>query len=145
MTANAIDNAISRLQTLALRCTSVSIKSAPDYPVEDAGMLPLSIAYISSGELSVGEASTAAFIPVVLNVDFHFNRVSMKQAYQQIDQIAYEYGRRLAGDPTLNGKVDTIIYPVTYRAFPSTWDKVTTQLLQFSIPVKILDTPQATT
>jgi hypothetical protein len=141
---NAIDDAINRLQHLALRCTSVRIKSAPDFPVEDAGMLPLSIAHAVQGEITVGDASTVGFVPCTISVDFYFNRVSMKQAYEQIDAIIDEYGRRLAGDPTLNGKVDTIIFPVPYSVRPATWDKVATQMLQFLVSVKVLDTPQTT-
>ena len=142
---NTVDDAIARLQALALQCTSVIIKAAPSYPVEDTSVLPLSIAHLSNGEITVGEASTIGFIPTVVMVDFHFSRTSIKQAYQQCNLIFYEYSKRLAGDPTLNGKVDTIIFPVSWRVQPSQWDKVTTQLLRFSIPVKILDIPQAST
>jgi hypothetical protein len=142
---NAIDNAIARLQDLALSCTSVIIKAAPDYPVEDASILPMSIAYFYNGTIESGDASTVAFLPTVINVDFYFSRVSLKQAYQQSDAIYFEYGCKLKGDPTLNGKVDTIIFPIQIMSRAMEWNKIAVQMLRFSIPVKIIDTPQVST
>lgn len=141
---NNIDNAIARLQAIALQCTSTTIKAAPNYPAEDAMVLPLSIAYLASGSVSADNATDTRILPTI-NVDFHFSRLSMKNAYTQIDAIAQEFSQRLGGDPTLNGTVSTIVFPVTFSTGPTQWDKVITQMLRFVVPVKILQTPTAST
>lgn len=137
---SVIDDAIARLQDHVLACTTVTVKSAPDYPVSDAGMLPIAIAHITGGS---GQADTADQTRLLLsaNVDIHFARNVLKDAYQKIDKIAIEYLQRLAGDPTLNGTVDTIIFPVTFEVTPTQWDAVATQMVSFTVQFKELTTP----
>lgn len=137
---SAIDAAINRLQQIALACTSLKIRGAPDYPVEDAGVLPLAIAYIAEGNGQVDEATTARLL-LTLRVDIHVSRVSIKAAYQQLNSIIPEYLRRLAGDPTLAGAVDTIVFPVAFTVSPAEWDKVITQMVSFTIPIKSREAP----
>jgi hypothetical protein len=136
-----IDNAIKRLQAIALACEDVKIKHAPDYPIDDAAVMPFSIAHLISGTSQADNASTCRFLPVVA-VDFHFSRVSIGNAYKQIDLIAIEYARRLSGDPTLAGAVDTIVFPVSFQVVAAEWDRVATQMLRFSVPLKTLETPR---
>lgn len=140
---SVIDDAISRLQAIALACTSETIKEAPDYPPEDAAILPMAVAYIASG---TGQADNATDVRLLLtvNVDIHFNRISMKSAYRQINNIIPEYLERLAGDPTLDGNVDTIVFPVSFDVGPSEWDKLITQCVTFTVPLKFLEDPQTT-
>lgn len=135
-----VDDAIDRLQTLALACTTVNVRGAPSKPVEDASVLPLAIAHITEGSGSADDASTARLL-LTVNVDFHFNRVSMKGAYTEINKLIPEYLQRLAGDPTLNGKVDTIIFPVTFSVSAAQWDRVTTQMVSFRVPMKFIESP----
>ena len=146
-----IDDAISRLQAIALQCSipsagpsSTALKAAPAYPIEDATALPMAIACLTSGTASPDNASTARILPTV-RVDFHFSRVSLKNAYAQADAVAQEFSQRLCGDPTLNGTVSTIIFPVNFTVSPAQWDKITTQMLSFTIPLKLLKTPTAST
>lgn len=136
---NAIDDAIRRLQTLSQACTSVSVKSAPNYPTENAEPCPFSIAHLASGTGITQSAGMLRFMPVI-GVDFYFSVTSLKQAYAQIDLIALEFMQRLGGDPTLNAKVDTIIFSegVTFEtAGLVTWGNVDFLLLRFLVPVKI--------
>jgi hypothetical protein len=135
-----IDAAIQRLQAISLACTGVKIKHAPDKPVDDAAVLPFSIAHLTEGTASADNATTLRFLPIVA-VDFHFSRISLKQAYSQIDLIAREYPRRLAADPTLGGAVDTITFPISFSVAAAEWDRVTTLVLRFSIPLKTLENP----
>jgi hypothetical protein len=135
-----VDDAIDRLQTIALSCTTVKIKGAPSKPVSDAMVLPLAIAYIAEGSGSADDATTARLL-LTVNVDFHFDRMSLKSAYTEINKLIPEYLQRLAGDPTLNGKVDTIIFPVTFNVSAAAWDKVTTQMVSFKIPLKFIESP----
>ena len=135
-----IDDAVDRLQTLALACTSVNVKGAPSKPVEDAMVLPLAIAHISEGSGSCDDVTTARLL-LTVSVDFHFSRVSMKSAYTEINKLIPEYLQRLAGDPTLNAKVDTIIFPVTFSVSAAQWDRVTTQMVSFKIPLKFRESP----
>ena len=135
-----IDDAIARLQYHALAITSTTVRGAPAYPVEDATVLPLAIAYISDGTGSADDSTTARLL-LTVKVDFHVNRMSMKSAYTELNNIIPEYLRRLAGDPTLNGKVDTIVFPVSFQVMPAQWDRVVTQMASFSVPLKFRETP----
>jgi hypothetical protein len=142
---SVVDSAISRLAALALACSSsdVTIKFAPEKPVDDATTLPLVISHIISGQGVASNSTTLQFEPVIA-VDFHFSRISLRQAYTEINAVVPAYMNRLAGDPTLSGSVDTIQFPVTYEVTPADWDKVTTQMLRFSVSVKTLETPVST-
>ena len=135
-----IDDAIARLQYHALAISSATVRGAPSYPVEDATVLPLAIAYISDGTGSIDDSTTTRLL-LTVKVDFHVNRMSMKSAYTELNNIIPEYLRRLAGDPTLNGKVDTIVFPVTFAVMPAQWDRVVTQMASFSVPLKFRETP----
>ena len=137
-----IDDAITSLQAHALACTTLNprIKAAPAYPVMDAAVLPLSIAHISQGTGSMDDMTSTRFI-FTIAIDVHFNRQSIKAAYTQIDAFIPEFFQRLGGDPTLGGKVDTIVFPVSFNVVPAQWDQVTTQMVSFQVPVKFRETP----
>lgn len=144
---NSIDNAIARIQALSQALTSVTIKSAPNYPVENAEPFPFSVAYLGGGQLQFGNATTLYHFPA-LSVEFHFSRANLKQAYQQINAVALEFGKRLAGDPTLNGTVSTIVgggeQRISYTVHPFEWGQIQSQMLLFTVPYKALESPQAT-
>jgi len=135
-----IDDAVARLQYHALAISSEIVRGAPSYPTEDAMVLPLAIAYIANGTGSIDDSTTARLL-LTVNVDFHVNRASMKSAYTQLNNIIPEYLRRLAGDPTLNAKVDTIVFPVSFTVMPAQWDRITTQMASFQVPLKFRETP----
>jgi hypothetical protein len=145
-TPNSVDGAIARLQALARACSSVTIKSAPDYPVENAEPLPFSIAHLVSGN-GIAQNATSTKLIMTAGVDFLFTRDNLKLAYQQSDAIAFEYMQRLHGDPTLNGTIDTIIMtndqPATFSVEPFEWGAVTLHGLLFTIAFKTLETPMA--
>lgn len=136
----SIDGAIQRLQTLALASTDVTIRAAPDYPVEGADWLPMSIAHLGIGALTEVEATFATHLLSVF-VDVHFSIASLKAAYAQIDLFIPEYLKRLAGDPTLNDTVDTIVFPVTWQVLAMEWDQLVTAGVRITVPLKILETP----
>jgi len=142
---SVIDTAILRIQTLALACSSsdVTVKQAPTYPIDSAMALPLVITHILGGNGRVNEATTLK-LESTLAVDFHFNRQSLKQAYTEINAIWPAFQARMAGDPTLNGAVDTIQFPIPGEILPAEWDGVTTQMLRFTVQVKTLETPVST-
>jgi len=150
---NAIDNAIARLQNIAAACTSVTFKSAKDYPVDNIEPFPCSICYIGGGTFMLTNKTIHHNFPI-LNLELHFSRVNILQTYQQIDAIALELPKRLAGDPTLDGTIETILAtrdsPVTYTVRPFQWSAqgvtpvITSQMLMFTIPIKTLQAPQST-
>lgn len=151
---NVIDNAVARLQDISQAMTSVTIKSAPDYAIENADPLPMSVAYLASGSFQAMNATTTIFLPVI-NVEFHFSRQNLKQAYKDIYAVALEFSQRLHGDVTLNGYVDTIFtsdnQSIPYTVRPYSWGKPTntapeffTQMLLFEIPFKYITTPTST-
>lgn len=138
-----IDNAIARLQYLALSVDLVepqAVRVAPDYPIENADVLPMSIAHAGAGEFSMASDFGRSFPN--LYVDFHFNRANLKMAYRNIDALIYQYPAILAGDPTLNGQIDSIVFPVSW-ADPTVvqYDSIQTLMVRFTVPVKILQTP----
>jgi hypothetical protein len=137
-----IDDTVLRIQALAIACAGV--KAAPEYPTDDAGVLPLAIAHITSGNVTQVVA-TDTKIMVDITVDFHFDRNVLRLTYQKIDALIPDFLQRLGGDPTLNGTVSTIKYPVTFTVGPAQWDSIITQMVSFTIPVKFpLLTPTVT-
>ena len=140
---SAVDSAIARLQDIVQSCTDTTVTSAPDYPIEDATSLPLAITHITDGTGNADNATTAQ-LNLNLSVDVHFARVNIKDAYTRINKIIPEFLCRLAGDPTLNGTVDTIIFPVAVSVAPAQWNTIVTQMVTFTVPVKLLETPIAT-
>jgi hypothetical protein len=138
--ANAIDNAAARVQDIVLQMSSITIKSAPDYPIEAADACPFVASFAGSGEFYAGNATMLKNFPV-LNVEFHLSRVNIKQMQQQINAIVYEFPRRIAGDPTLNGTVETVVMTdesrITYTVTPFEWAGVTTQRVLFQLPIKL--------
>ena len=137
---SVIDDAITKLQAHALALTDTEINGAPDKPIESASVLPLAIAHISEGTGQADDVTTARLL-LTVSVDIHVSRAIMKSAYTQINNIIPEYLKRLAGDPTLGGTVDTINFPVSFAVSPAVWDAVTTQMISFKVPLKFLETP----
>lgn len=142
-----LDNAIARIQDIALAMTTVSIKSAPDYPVENADPFPMVASYVGGGQFNFGNADTLFNFPNI-TVEFHFARTNIRQTEKDIRAVVLEFPKRLAGDPTLNGIVSTVIgggeNRISYTRRPFAWGQVTSEMLLFTIPIKIMDTPQAT-
>jgi hypothetical protein len=141
---NAVDNAIARVQDIALAMTTITIKSAPDYPIENVDPLPMVSTYLAGGQFRLTNATIHHNFPA-LRVEFHVSRVNLRQAYQQINAIALEFPKRLAGDPTLNGTITTVLAtedsPIAYEVRPFEWGQVTTQMIAFTIPIKTLQAP----
>jgi len=138
-----IDTAIQRIQTLALASSS-DMKLAPDKPITNAATLPMSLAHLGGGQSAATNSTTNVFIPTIF-VDFYFNSSWLKQAFTQIDSVIVNFANRLAGDPTLNGTRDTIVFPVTWEA-PSTAEigGIDMLMVRFNVPVKSLETPVST-
>jgi hypothetical protein len=159
---SSIDTAIARIQDIALALNtitdvngnSVVILSAPDYPIEAAPPFPACSSYLGGGEFNMVNATVHKNFPNIVT-EFHLSRVNVKQAYKQINAIAIEFPQRLAGDPTLNGTVETIVSGldnrVTYTVRPFIWreqtntqSQIMSQMIAFTIPVKLLKSPIAT-
>jgi hypothetical protein len=45
--------------------------------------------------------------------------------------------RRLAGDPSLNGEVSTVVFPVNVEVSPMKWNNQDTLMAAFTVPVKV--------
>ena len=131
----SLDGAIQRIQALALSSTDTTIKAAPDYPVDDATILPLSISYIKGGTAQADDAGTSRLL-ITLGCDVHFSRDNIKLTYKQIDLFVPEFLKRLSGDPTLNGTVQTIVYPIAFSVVPAQFNTIVTQMVTFDITVK---------
>jgi len=128
-----IDDAIARLQALAL--ASTYIKGAPTYPPEDAAVLPMAVAWIASGNANEINATDLKFIMNV-NVDVHINNSILKESYTRVNAIIPDYIKRLGGDPTLNGTVSTIVFPIDFMVGPADWGTIPTLMIRFNVPIK---------
>lgn len=139
-----IDNAVAELQRIVSEITDVTIKSFPEYPIENADPFPFSAAYLSTGEAEFTNASMTKIFPV-LTLELHFNRTKLADAYKKINAVAIELPCRLAKDPTLAGTVSTIIATkeqrMTWEVVPFEYGAVKSQMLKFNIPFKTLQTP----
>jgi hypothetical protein len=144
---NDIDRAAARIQDLVRAIPGITIKSAPDYPGENAEPLPFCVVYAANGAFHATNATVLHNFPVIA-VEFHFSRLNLKQMQQQINTVVYEFPRRLAGDPTLDGNVITVLMTqenqVEYTSGPFEWAGVTTHRLLFPVPIKLRPTPQTT-
>jgi hypothetical protein len=149
---NAIDNAIARIQDIAAALSTIPptgtvMHAEADYPTEAAQAFPFCISYLSAGRFRATNATIHHNFPII-KVEMHFNRVNLKQAYQQIHAAALEFPKRLVADPTLNGTVTTIIFgsesEIEYGVRPFDYGTIKSQVLEFDIPIKLLVTPQAT-
>lgn len=159
---SSIDDAIARIQDIALALNtltdvagnSIALANAADYPVENIPPFPACVSYLGGGDFMLTNASIHHNFPVV-NVEFHLSRVNIRQSFMQVNQIAVEFPQRLAGDPTLNGKVVTVVggsdSRITYTVRPFTWREqsgtqaaVISTMLLFNVPIKLLKSPVAT-
>ncbi|MFA7254002.1 MAG: hypothetical protein WC107_05625 [Patescibacteria group bacterium] len=134
-----IDTAIQRIQTIAKATVfdgTNTFKNAPDYPTDDASILPLVITHISGGNVTQVNATDTKLIVNIMS-EIHFNRSILRITYQMIDTFIPDFIQRLGGDPTLASSASTIIYPVTFTVGPAEWDSIITQMVSFTIPVKL--------
>jgi hypothetical protein len=139
---SSIDNAIARLQDIALSSTDLTIRHAPDYPSVDATAFPMAIAHLSSGEGTAVAEWMELFSDI--SVDVYFPAVDLRKTYADIDAYAAEFMRRLSGDPALAANVDTIVFPVTFNVQAAEYNNVSTLMLTFNIRVKTMETQLTT-
>ena len=149
---NALDNAIARIQNIAAALSTVpptgtTVRAENDYPSEAAQAFPFCISYLGGGRFRATNATIHHNFPIV-KVEMHFSRVNLKQAYQQINAAAIEFPKRLVADPTLDGTVQTIVFgqesEIEYTARPFEYGTIKSQVLEFEIPIKLLQSPQST-
>lgn len=142
--ADEVTNAVVQVQAIVAALTSVTFKSRPTYPIENADPFPMSIVYMSGGNLIASNKSTAHIFPTI-RAEFHFSRANLQDVYPTIYNVAIEFARRLAGNPTLTGTVDTIVATndaqLPFEARPFDWGKVVSEALIFEIPLKLLKAP----
>ena len=141
-----IDDAVVKIQTHALLVTyddadSKTIRSAPNYPVESASVLPLAVTYVGEGECQ-RDNSTDVRLLYTMVTEIHVDPTHLRSAFSQLNNIIVDFEKRLAGDPTLDGTVDTITFPILHEE-PSgaLWNDNTTMMVRFKIPIKIKTTP----
>ena len=135
-----VDKAINAIQNLALEIQPINIKAAPDYIPESAAVLPLAATHITGGTGSADDATQARLL-LNINCDIHIQRDNIAFAYRQTNSIIPDFLQRLAGDPTLDGTVQTIIFPVTVTVSPADYNGIVTQMISFTIPIKFLEEP----
>jgi hypothetical protein len=140
---SVIDDVVSRLQALSDAVVDAVINATPDYPTDDFSVQPMSIAHITEGDITQRTA-TDTMMMMTVDVDFHWPREDIAWTYKQIDKLIVEYCRRLGGDPTLDGAVDTIEYPVPFIVVFADWNDVQTQMVKFRVRFKELETPLTT-
>lgn len=133
-----VDTVIQRIQTIAKATAydgTKTVSNAPDYPTDDASILPLAITHVGSGSITQINATDTKFM-LNISTEVHFDRGILRLTYQKIDTFIPDFIQRLGGDPTLASSVSTIVYPVTFTVQPAEWDSIITQMVAFAIPVK---------
>lgn len=132
-----IDDAIARLQDIALASTDITIKHAPDYPSPDLTALPTAITHLVGGQGTPVADWCELFSDI--SVDVYFPAVDLRKTYQDIDKFAAEFVRRISGDPALAANVDTIVFPVTFQLQPNTYNDTPALMLSFAVRVKTME------
>lgn len=130
--------AVARVQAIAKQCTGM--KSTPAQPTETVEVLPITISWPEDGTLTPNDATFTTGLHTI-RCEMHVNRAMLRLAVQTLTGWAEQFPKLLAGDPTLDGAVDTIVFPVTYTVQSIQWDDTPTLALVWRVPVKILAAP----
>lgn len=133
-----IDSAITRIRELVLLCTDIN--SAPAYPTEAVTTIPQALTWIGEGSVSADNATTVRLL-YTLKCNIYFAATDLGRAFQQINTFIPEFSKRLAGDATLNASVSTIVYPALFSVGAQEHAGVPYEVVTFSIPIKIMETP----
>lgn len=134
--------AIARIQVHALAVDTISprVKDAGLYPVEDASMLPKMATYFENLTANAEDATTVRILYNV-NSDLHLSRDNLYSSYEQLTLFVESFLRRLWGDPTLDGAVQTISAPITGVRIPDEYNMLKTLMVRFTTQIKLRPTP----
>lgn len=137
-----LTTAVARVQAIARQCTGV--RASPAQPTESADVLPVAISWPENGTLTPNDATFTTGLHTI-RCEMHASRDMLKDAVQKITGWAEQFPKHLAGDPTLDGAVDSIVFPVTYSVQSIQWGETPTLALVWQVPVKILAAPTTPT
>lgn len=111
-----LTDAISRIQTLMANVTGISgnvdIHSSTDAPTDAQIALPFIITYPLTGELT--RMSDFGQELHTVSTEAHFSRNFLEKAIEEAIDVIPKMRNELYSDPTLNGQVSTIVFPIKY-------------------------------
>lgn len=131
-----IDEATTQLQTYA---KSAGCKSAPAEPTEQMGIFPFAVSYPARGTFQADDASSGRDLHTIFT-EVHVNRNLIVQAVDYAKTILEAFAQLIKQNPTLNGTVDTVVYPFIYTFGRLEWGSIQTIGFRFEITVKVRNT-----
>lgn len=135
--------AVGRIQELVAQLTN--IRAAPAWPLENLDALPMAMSWPTGGEVGAGDDTYCKGIHRI-RTEIYQSRVTLPQAVSTLAAYAESFPKILSGDPTLDGEVDTIVFPVSYTMQPIQFGSGTTVLaLVFETTVKIMGVSSTST
>jgi len=137
----SLTTAVSRVLAIGRQCTGVKIASSPP---DSLDVLPAVVAWPQSGSLSGMDATFSRGIHNI-RCEMHVARDVLPTAIATLTGWAEQFPHLLAGDPTLDGAISTVVFPVTYDLLFVEWGGTPTLALAWTVPVKILGAPVAPT
>lgn len=136
----SLAGAILNLQAKAKALTTVSIKSAPDTPIDGTPPLPAVITHISSGS-NVFQNVASLEIECVVKTNFYFPRGNLPEACDNLNAVYIEFIKKVATDPTLGNNVTSVRGTTFDTDFQQNWNGQPIAILSISVPLKIRETP----
>lgn len=132
----SLSGAIERIQYWAGQLDG--IKSAPSKAPESANAFPFAVTYPESGSFD-GQQGWQKGLHVLVT-EIHCARFLLPEAIAKALPYVSSFPDLLFQEPQLNGEVDTIVGPITYKFGYLEWDQTVTIGVQFRTTVKIQET-----
>ena len=129
--------AIAQIQTYMLTLTGM--REAPTDAPEQPHVFPFAICAPAEGEWTGLQVAWKQGLQTV-SLDIHVARKDLPRDIQKLADFEDAVPNILIANPTLNGTVDTIVYPIRWRLVTFSWDQmgqVKTIGFRFLITVKM--------
>lgn len=132
--ANEIENVIEQLGVIL--GVMDDLERWYDDPPESISEFPCGLAYVESGEIKTVSSGWGQGLHT-FRVALYLNRQVLPDAVDAAKPWPYRVFAALAAEQTLNGTVDAILWPLTYRVGPLAYGKDTHLGILFTLGVKI--------
>lgn len=128
-----LQEAIAQIQTYAL--TLSNVQAAPAYMPDSANIFPFVVSYAKSGDWTSMSSGFKKGLHTIVT-EIHIARADLPKALEQAMPYAESFPNKILGNPTLNGKVDTVI-AMRYEFGPLKFAAQDTVGWKFSTDIKM--------
>ena len=132
--SKSLDNAIKKIQAYAESLED--IQAAPAAPIESLSVYPYCVTYPATGTLKPEAVAAERDIHTIYS-EIHINPVLIAEAVPLAIRLLKDFGALLKASPTLDGTVDSIIYPIRYTFGRLEWSNETHIGFRFEIDLKL--------